>query len=130
MLRHACREGGFRGAYFSIDTSAAWHEQVMAWLFPTGVTTHVPLVHAGRHREAVFWIVATFARCHTILAADAPPELHRALAPGFDAILAELGITSTTDLLRRSEAVTEFLPRLWETTGAILSANPGITIRS
>ncbi|MGH3826486.1 MAG: hypothetical protein ACRDQX_04830 [Pseudonocardiaceae bacterium] len=203
----------------AIDTGAAWHEQVLAWLFPTGVTTHVllvaalrnptvrlrylaardvlddyghadlypelltllgcvalrparvarhlgelartfdaaaaaaktpfvfstditpaarpiaiegsrALINAGHHREAVFWIVATFARCHTILAADAPPELQRALAPGFDAILADLGIPSPTALLRRAEDVTEFLPRLWETTGAILSANTGITIRS
>jgi hypothetical protein len=36
----------------------------------------------GRHREAVFWMVATFARCHKILSADAPVATRRALAPG------------------------------------------------
>jgi hypothetical protein len=45
----------------------------------------------------------------------------------FDAIVADLGITSTDDLIRRAEDVTQFLPRLWETTEAILSINPGIS---
>jgi hypothetical protein len=199
----------------AIDTSAPLHDQVSAWLFPTGVTTHVllvaalrnptvrlrylsardmlmeyghgglypdllkllgcahltprrvehhlaelaqtfdaaaaaaktpfffstditttarpiaiggsyELIRAGCHREAVFWIVATFARCHKILTADAPPDLERALAPAFDAILADLGITSASTLIRRAEDVIQFLPRLWETTEAILFANPGI----
>lgn len=199
----------------SIDTSAPLHDQVTAWLFPTGVTTHVlltaalrnptvrlrylaarnvlieyghaelysdllkllgcadltpqrvehhldeltrtfdaaaavaktpfffstditatarpiaidgsrELIRAGYHREAVFWIVATFARCHKILAADALPALQLALAPAFEAIIADLGITSTTELIRRAEVVIQFLPRLWATTEAILYANPEI----
>jgi hypothetical protein len=202
----------------AIDTSAPLHDQVTAWLFPTGVTTHVLLVAAlrnptvrlrylaardvlmeyghaslypdllkllgcahltpqrvkhhlaelaitfdaaaaaaktpfffstditsrarpiaidgsrelirdGNHREAVFWIVATFARCHKILAADAPRELQRALAPAFDEIIADLGITSTDTLIRRAEDVIQFLPRLWETTEALLFANPGIVAK-
>jgi hypothetical protein len=94
---------------------------------PIAIDGSRELIQAGAHREAVFWIVATFARCHTILAADASPELQRALAPAFDAIVADLGITSTDDLIRRAEDVTQFLPRLWETTDAILSINPGIS---
>lgn len=77
------------------------------------------LIARGDHRESVFWIVATFARCHTILAADAP-ELHAAHAPAFRALVADLGITSTDDLLRRAEDVGRFLPRLWRTAEAIL----------
>jgi hypothetical protein len=204
-------ENGLR----SIDPSAPWHEQVTAWLFPTGVTTHVLLVAAlrnptvrlrylaahevleeyghtslyldllkllgcahltpqrvehhleelartfdaaaavaktsfffstditdqarpiaiegsrelirtGYHREAVFWIVATFARCHKILAADAPLDLQHALAPAFDAIVADIGIISTEDIIRRAEDVIQFLPRLWETTEEIMFANPNI----
>ncbi|CAM4352842.1 hypothetical protein L1N85_25445 [Paenibacillus alkaliterrae] len=207
-------ENGLR----AIDTSAPLHDQVMAWLFPTGVTTHLLLVaalrnptvrlrylaardvlveygHAGLypdllkllgcahltpervehhlaeltrtfdaavavvktpfffstditatartiaidgsyelirsgcHSEAVFWIVATFARCHKILAADAPPDLQCALAPAFDAIIVDLGITSSDTLIRRAEDVIRFLPKLWETTEAILLANPGITAK-
>ncbi len=199
----------------SIDTSAPWHDQVTAWLFPTGVTTHVllvaalrnptvrlrylaardvlveyehaslyqdllhllgcaeltpqrvdhhllalvrtfdtaaaaaktpfffssditpqarpitidgsrDLIRAGRHREAIFWIVATFARCHKILAVDASWDVQCALAPAFDDILADLGITSTGDLLTRATSVIQFLPTVWATTEAILSTNPEI----
>ncbi|MCX4883200.1 hypothetical protein [Streptomyces sp. NBC_00847] len=199
----------------AIDTSAPFHEQVISWLFPTGVTCHVLLVAAlrnptvrlrylaarevltdyghlslypellnllgcshlpaqrvqhhlrelattfdatvqvaktpfffssditptarpiaidgsqrlidsGDHHEAVFWIIATFARCHTILAADAP-QLHAALAPAFQAAVTDLGISSTRELIHRAEEVTRFLPRLWQTTEDILRSNPNIT---
>ncbi len=205
-------EDGLRG----LDPSAPWHDQVTAWLFGTGVTTHVLLVAAlrnptvrlrylaarevlveyghrglypdllrllgcqeldqdragrhldslaetfdtaaavartpfffssditpaarriaidasgelirsGRHREAVFWMVATFARCHKILAADAPVQVQRALAPAFDRILEDLGVASPHDLLARASSVVEFLPRLWSAAEAILSSNPGIS---
>lgn len=79
------------------------------------------LIDRGRHHEAVFWIIATFARCHTILAADAP-EAHRALTPPFRAALADLGITGPADILRRAGEVTRFLPRLWQTAEAIIRA--------
>ncbi len=200
----------------TIDITAPWHDQVTAWLFPTGVTTHVLLVAAlrnptvrlrylaarnvlaeygyvdmyeelldllgcmeltpqqvkrhlsnlaktmdaaaaivrtpfffssdittpearqialdgsldliqsGYHREAIFWIVATFARCHKMLAADAPQERQRQLAPAFDYLLADLGITSSANLLTRASRVLHFLPKLWKTTEAILASNPEI----
>ncbi|MFE5033302.1 hypothetical protein [Streptomyces sp. NPDC056683] len=199
----------------AIDTSAPFHEQVISWLFPTGVTCHVLLVAAlrnptvrlrypaarevltdyghlslypellnllgcshlpaqrvqhhlrelattfdatvqvaktpfffssditptarpiaidgsqrlidsGDHHEAVFWIIATFARCHIILAADAP-QLHDALAPAFQAAVTDLGISSTRDLIHRAEEVNRFLPRLWQTTENILGSNPNVT---
>jgi hypothetical protein len=199
----------------AIDTSAAFHEQVISWLFPTGVTCHVVLVaalrnptvrlrypaarevlaayghldlypalldllgcshlsarrvqhhvreltatfdaaaevaktpfffssditptarpiaidgsqtliDAGDHCEAVFWIIATFARCHTILATDAP-QLHESLSPAFRAAVADLGISSSRDLLHRAGEVIQFLPRLWHTTEDILTSNPRIT---
>lgn len=198
----------------AIDPAAPFHEQVTAWLFPTGVTTHVLLVAAlrnptvrlrylsarevlsdyghlglypellellgcsrlsarrtqhhlreltrtfdatvqvartpfffssditpaarpiaiggsqdlidrGDHREAIFWIIATFARCHTIMTADAPERRH-ALDPAFQEAVADLGITSSGDLLRRAEEVMAFLPRLWRTTEEILAGNPDI----
>ncbi|GIP36040.1 hypothetical protein [Paenibacillus sp. J2TS4] len=103
--------------FFSTDITAASR--------PIAIDGSRELIEAGYHHEAVFWMVATFARCHKILAADAP-DLQRTHASAFNAILADLGITSTDDLLRRAKEVIRFLPNLWETTEAILSANPGI----
>ncbi|MEU2670486.1 hypothetical protein ABZ622_16730 [Streptomyces sp. NPDC007164] len=93
---------------------------------PVAIDGSRHLIERGDHREAVFWIIATFARCHTVLSADAP-ELHRARLPAFLEAVADLGITSTDDLLRRGEAVIGFLPELRRTAGAILAANTGIT---
>ncbi|MFF3990643.1 hypothetical protein ACFY0B_39580 [Streptomyces sp. NPDC001797] len=216
-VRRRCQDARHRieTRLAAIDTSAPFHEQVISWLFPTGVTCHVLLVAAlrnptvrlrylaarevltdyghlslypellnllgcshltaqrvqhhlrelattfdatvqvaktpfffssditptarpiaidgsqrlidsGDHHEAVFWIVATFARCHIILAADAP-QLHDALAPAFQAAVTDLGISSTRDLIHRAEEVTRFLPRLWQTTESILGSNPKLT---
>ncbi|MEK5160937.1 hypothetical protein NYE69_01095 [Paenibacillus sp. FSL R5-0527] len=204
-------ERGLRG----IDPSAPWHDQVTAWLFPTGIMTHVlltsalrnptvrlrylaarqvladyelsarypellrllgctqlgpqqaeshldalartfdaaaehartpfffssditaaarpaaidgsrELIRGGRHQEAVFWIVATFARCLKILAADAP-ALHKKSLPGFNGMLADLGIYSSADLLARAGEGLRYLPRLMQAAEAIMDANPEIT---
>ncbi|WNB92353.1 hypothetical protein [Bacillus sp. NEB1478] len=86
-------------------------------------------IRNGNHREVVFWIVATFARCHKILAVDGDAELQRELNPNFDAVLRDLGITSSDDLLRRGEKVLEFLPRLWETAEGIMRKNPCVAAK-
>ncbi|MFH8515476.1 hypothetical protein ACH4CE_10235 [Streptomyces gelaticus] len=91
---------------------------------PVAIDGSRHLIERGDHREAVFWIIATFARCHTVLAADAP-ELHHARLPAFRAAVADLGVTSTEDLLRRGEEVIAFLPGLRRTAERILAAGTG-----
>lgn len=81
-------------------------------------------IRTGNHREVVFWLVATFTRCHTILAADAP-ELERRRRHAFDAILVDLGIRSSADLARHAEVTIAYLPALWKTLEAILADGPG-----
>jgi hypothetical protein len=49
------------------------------------------LVECGWHREAVWWLLATYARCQHVLAVDAPPDLaaeheHRLAAAAEDLI--------------------------------------------
>jgi hypothetical protein len=92
---------------------------------PIAVDGGRDLISRGRHREAMFWIVATYARCLTILAADAP-AVHADFAPGFAELVAALGITSPADLTRRAQDVLDYLPRLRRLTEAILKANPEI----
>ncbi|MET8555363.1 hypothetical protein ABZV64_10410 [Streptomyces sp. NPDC004959] len=202
--------GRVRNGLAAIPADAPWHQQVTAWLFPTGVTTHVLLVAAlrnptirlrypavrdilvpgsdeglyedllgalgcahlnrdhvtghlavltetfdatsdvpvrtpfpyaadlrpearpvavegsadlvarGLHREAVFWIVATLARCHTVLAADAPAT-HRRLEPGFRGVLADLGLRTYTDLRARGERTAAvLLPRVEEAAARLV----------
>jgi len=108
-------------------TPVAFSADITAAARPVAIDGSLELIRAGSPREAVFWIVATFARCHRILAADAPADLQHSLAPAFAAVLDDLGIASTDDLLRRAAAVLQCLPTLWEGAEAILAANPGIS---
>jgi hypothetical protein len=166
-VRRRCRDAEQRilAGLERLDPSAPLPTQVLAWLFPTGVTTHVLLTAglrnrpcgcatwppgrcwpttAGRgstrscwpcsagpscpangssHREAVFWIAATYARCLAILAGDAPGAAP-GHTPGFEELLGDLGIASPADLGRRAGEVRGFLPRLGRVAEAILAANP------
>lgn len=83
------------------------------------------MIDAGLHREAAFWLAATSARCLKILAHDAP-DLYQRHRPGFDDLLADLGIASSNDLLQRADAVRAALPWLWDTAMAILHENPAV----
>ena len=71
------------------------------------------------------WAVA---RCLHFLTQDAPPELLARHTPGFDALLADLGINGFADLVRRRERVMAFLPELWAVAAEIIDANPNIQI--
>lgn len=94
---------------------------------PIAIDAAQELIKEGNHREAVFWMMATFARCHKILAADAR-ELHVNRLPFFTAMVRDLGITSFDDLVERGEQVLCFLPRLWGVAEAIMEANPDIVV--
>jgi len=76
-------------------------------------------IERGSHREVVFWLVATYSRCHKILAADAP-ELEHQRGPAFEAMLDDLGVHTPEDLASRARAAVAFLPALWETMEAIM----------
>jgi len=107
-------------------TPYRFRSDISAAARPIAIDGSRDLIRAGNHREAVFWIVATFARAHTILTVDAP-ELQRAHAPAFEAILADLGVQSSDDLLARGAAVIQYLPRLWDTAEAIMATNLAIS---
>lgn len=93
---------------------------------PIVIDGSIELIRAGNHREAVFWIAATFARCHKILAADAAPEVQAALAPAFEELLADLDAATAEARRRRAAEALRYLPKLRETAEAIVSAHPDI----
>jgi hypothetical protein len=193
----------------AIDSTAVWHDQVTAWMFPTSITTHVVLVAAlrnptvrlrylaarevlyghdkhalyetllellgcvdcdrpsvqghldelsdvfdqavavaknpfffsgditpdgrpvaidgsqlliddGDHREAVFWLMATYARCQKILNADASPSLRHAGSVSFCSAVRELlGVHDIAELFRRRDALRKLLPVLSDAAASI-----------
>ncbi|SEN06796.1 hypothetical protein [Paenibacillus sp. OV219] len=80
------------------------------------------LIESGLHREAVFWIAATFARCHAILSADAPQELLQRCLPAFEALLADLGARTDVERRSRADAALRYLPKLQRTAERIMTA--------
>ncbi|MCC6174912.1 MAG: hypothetical protein IT305_06380 [Chloroflexi bacterium] len=80
------------------------------------------LIDGGLHREAVFWIAVTAARCQTILSADAPAEAGR-FEPAFRALLADLGIRSPSDMRARADEVRALLPAVWTVVHRIVGAD-------
>ena len=78
---------------------------------PVAIDGSRELVDGGNHREAVFWVVATAARCQAALNALAPAlaaERERA----FRALVADLtGLRSPTDVLtRRASLLADLAP--------------------
>lgn len=84
------------------------------------------LIERGDHREAIFWMVATYSRCQKVLYHDAPAEMQDRFSPGYRQLLGDLGITSFADLQQRGEEVKGLLPHVWEVAEAIMAANPAI----
>ncbi len=80
------------------------------------------LVAAGDHREAVFWLVATFARCVCALDASGAPTADRHRDAFAAAVEELLGLRAPTDLVRRRAALLAGLPSLVATAEEVLAA--------
>jgi hypothetical protein len=93
---------------------------------PVAIDGSRELIARGDHREAIFWMAATYSRCAKVLHQDAPPEMREAYTPGYRRLLADLGIVSFADLQRRGEGVKEALPQVWGVAETIMAANPAI----
>jgi len=93
---------------------------------PIAIDGSRELIANGDHREAIFWIVATWARCQNVFHLDAP-EMETRFEPGFRELLADVGIVSFADLKLRGDQVEASLSRLWEVAEAIIAANPEVT---
>ena len=92
---------------------------------PIAVDGSRELVEQGLHREAVFWIAVTYARCQQIFYEDAP-GLHEQFLPGFQALLADLDITAPSEFTRRAVEIEAFLPRVCKVAAAIVDENPWV----
>jgi hypothetical protein len=93
---------------------------------PVAIDGSRDLIERGYHREAVFWIAATYARCMTILFYDGTPAQYARYAPGFASLLDDLGVGTDEHLAQRSARVAGAKQRIWEIADAIMSANPAV----
>lgn len=93
---------------------------------PIAVDASQELITRGDHREAVFWILATYARCLAIQATDGSEALRAACAPGFHELLTDLGLTSRARVRQRAREVLGLLPRLDRVAEEIQDAHPEV----
>ena len=82
------------------------------------------MIEQGYHREAIFWMVATYSRCMSVIHQDASLEVQQHCSHGYRHLLADLGIHSFTDLQQRGEQIRQLIPSVWEIAEAIMAANP------
>ncbi|KKC47919.1 hypothetical protein VE23_13695 [Paenibacillus sp. D9] len=132
-LRQARVEHHLAGLSRTFDAAAAaartpffFSSDITPEARPIAIQASLELIRSGNHREASFWIAATYARCRKILYADAP-ELLKPLAPDFDELMDDLGIRSQADLERRAQRTLAYLPRLEEIAATIMERNPDIS---
>ena len=120
--------GAFDAAAAVVNTPFVFAADISEVARPIAIDGCRELIEGGAHREAVFWLAATAARCQKVLDHDSPAELREWYRPGFRHLLGDLGIESVADIRRRGEAVEDGLPRIWDVAEAIMAANRGIDV--
>ena len=93
---------------------------------PVAIDGSRALIEQGFHREAVYWMVATYSRCCWIFHFNGFNDIGDRFLQGYRSMLGNLGINSVADLRARSSEVREFLPRVTEVAEAITAATPEI----
>jgi hypothetical protein len=93
---------------------------------PVAIDGSQQLIDAGDHREAVFWIIASYARCQRILDADAPGPVRRRAELRFRAAVGDLlGLHDVAGVLDRRDQACALWPDLRRAAAAIIDAGAG-----
>lgn len=86
---------------------------------PVAVDGSAGLIARGLHREAMFWIAVTAARCRMILLVAAPLVAAKHETP-FRALFASMGIRSLGDVRAGIETVRALAPRVRDVAASII----------
>lgn len=91
---------------------------------PVAIGGSRELIEQGFHREAIFWLVATYSRCQWIFAFNGCGDSGDGLSQGYTSMLGDLGINSLADLESRCSQVLAFLPRVLEVADEVMATTP------
>jgi hypothetical protein len=116
----------FDAAAAALTTPVFFSGDISAYSRHIAIDGSQELIERGDQREAVFWMIATYARCQRVLSADAPASEHDRHDVGFRDLVSDLGITSFSDLEDRVAEVEALLPRVSEAATTVMDANPEI----
>jgi len=93
---------------------------------PVAIGGSYELIKAGYHREAMFWIVATYCRCQHVLSKDAPAEVRKQHDVGFMELLEALQITSLNERNQSNEGARGFIEEVEQIAAIIMAQHPEI----
>jgi hypothetical protein len=127
---------GHLGALADVVDATAPHADASALPFASDVGAaarpivldgSADLIADGLHREAVFWIVASYAKCLLVLADRGDRRRAEQAMPGFRRLVADLDVPTPELVDRRRRAALAYLPELRAVTDAMVDADPRIT---
>ena len=125
VLRHLDNLGSAFDATDAVPTDLAFAADLGVDNRPVAIDGTRRLVEQGDHREAVFWLMVTFARCQLTLdlAVDpGPADEHR---PLFAAAATDLlDVSDPADLQRRARSTEQWLPELMTASRKIIAELP------
>lgn len=122
----AALEDAFDAASGMVATPFFFAADISAAARPVAIDGSREMIEQGQHREALFWIIATFARCLMVLHADAPASVSARWGGAFADLLGDLGIRSFPDLRQRCEEIREILPCVERIALEMIEVNPDI----
>lgn len=93
---------------------------------PVAIDGSRELIEAGDHREAIFWIVATYCRCLKVLTTDGAPGARLPFEDEFQAMLRDLGVAGYDDRVGQVQRSRDEIPRVWNIANAVMSDNPRV----
>ena len=105
----------------SSGPSAAYRfrKDISAAARPIAIGGSAQLLQSAHPEDAVFWMGATFARCHIILQMDAP-ALYVQRLRAFRRFMADIGLSRSEDYVRRFQSLLALLPEIEKTTECIV----------
>jgi len=109
-----------------VDPSFRFAADLLPHARPIAIDGSRELIDEGLHREAVFWLVATFSRCLQGLRDDAPEPVRALCDASLRDLLRDLGLETRADLNVRADHVRERIPSLEAVAEHIIDATPEI----
>lgn len=90
---------------------------------PVAIGGSYELTQAGYHREAMFWILATWCRCQHVLSQDASADARKQHDVGFMELLETLNIASFSERHQSNEVARSFIVEVEQVAAMIIAQN-------
>lgn len=115
--------GAFDYAAKVISTPYRFAADISSTGRPVAIGGSYELIKAGYHREAMFWIVATYCRCQHVLFQDAPVAARKQHDAGFMESLETLNISSLSERAQSNGVARGFIAEVEQIAAMIMTQN-------